>query len=65
AQGGRPRDAATECFLVPIDACYHLVGLIKINWRGFDGGQEAWEKIDAFFAGARERARVIEATSSR
>jgi hypothetical protein len=61
----RPRDAGTECYLVPIDACYHLVGLIKINWRGFDGGQEAWEKIDAFFAGVRERARPIEATSSR
>ena len=30
------------CLLVPIDACYRLVGLVKLHWRGFDGGSEAW-----------------------
>ncbi len=28
----------TECFLVPIDACYELVGHLRLLWRGFDGG---------------------------
>ena len=41
-----------ECFLVPIDACYELVGLVRLHWKGFDGGEEAWEAIDAFFDGA-------------
>ena len=31
-----------ECFLVPIDACYELVGLVRLHWKGFDGGEEAW-----------------------
>ena len=39
-----------ECLLVPIDACYRLVGLVRLHWRGFDGGSEAWAAIDAHFA---------------
>lgn len=43
-------------FIVPIDACYELVGLIRVHWRGLSGGTEAWEKIAAFFAGLRAAA---------
>lgn len=32
---------AGDCFIVPVDACYELVGLLRRNWRGFDGGSEA------------------------
>jgi hypothetical protein len=39
----------TECYLVPIDACYEFVGGLRTRWRGFDGGQEAREFIDDFF----------------
>jgi hypothetical protein len=46
-----------ECFLVPIDACYELVGHLRRLWRGFDGGREAHEALDDFFARVRARAR--------
>ncbi|GHO42585.1 DUF5947 family protein [Ktedonospora formicarum] len=49
-----------ECYLVPIDTCYQLVGLIRLCWRGLSGGQEAWEAIDSFFRDLRERATVID-----
>jgi hypothetical protein len=49
-----------EAFLVPIDACYELVGLVKRHWRGFDGGTEAWQAIDGFFASLRERSTPAE-----
>ena len=49
------RDA--ECFIVPIDACYELVGHLRRLWRGFDGGREAHEAMDAFFDRVRSRAR--------
>jgi hypothetical protein len=39
-----------ECYLVPIDTCYEFVGRLRQLWRGFDGGQEAREFIDDFFA---------------
>jgi Family of unknown function (DUF5947) len=52
-------DGGFEVFLVPIDACYELVGLVKLHWRGFDGGAEAWQAIDGFFAGLRDRSSRI------
>lgn len=54
------RREPNTCLLVPIDACYRLVGLVRLHWRGFDGGQEAREAIEAFFTDARERARTLE-----
>ncbi len=50
------RREQTSCLIVPIDAAYELVGLMRLNWRGFDGGTEARQRLDAFFAKLRERA---------
>ncbi len=44
-------------YVVPIDACYELVGNLRRLWRGFDGGSEAREYLDTFFATMGERAR--------
>jgi hypothetical protein len=46
-----------ECYLVPIDACYELVGRLRTLWRGFDGGAEARDALESFFAALRARAR--------
>ena len=51
-RGGGPARA----LLVPVDACYRLVGLVRLHWKGFDGGAEAWAAIDAFFAELQEGA---------
>lgn len=48
--------APPECFLVPIDVCYELVGRLRLLWKGFDGGTEAHAALDAFFDGVREKA---------
>jgi hypothetical protein len=53
----RANGGGTECYIVPIDACYELVGHLRRLWRGFDGGQEAKAKLDAFFADVRAKAR--------
>lgn len=44
------------CHAVPIDACYRLVGLVRMHWRGFDGGQDAHAAIDGFLAEVCSRA---------
>ena len=49
--GGR-----SECYIVPIDACYELAGRLRQDWRGFQGGEDAWRSIDAFFDRVRARA---------
>jgi len=43
-----------DAYLVPIDACYELIGLLRQVWRGFDGGQDARARIESWF----ERVRV-------
>ena len=58
------REKVYECFLAPIDACYELVGHVRMNWKGFDGGQEAWEAIDGFFDGLRARSRAVTPASN-
>ena len=47
--GSRRGREQPDCYLVPIDACYEFIGGLRMLWRGFDGGQEAREFIDAFF----------------
>jgi hypothetical protein len=40
---------ASRQWIVPIEDCYALVGLIRTRWRGFTGGEEVWQEIDGFF----------------
>ena len=44
-----------ETFLVPIDACYELAGRMRLEWHGFDGGEEARASIAAFLDRVRAR----------
>lgn len=37
-------------FRAPIDKCFHLVGIIRTQWRGLSGGGEVWTEIDRFFS---------------
>jgi hypothetical protein len=50
---------AREHFLVPLDECYSLVGLIRMHWRGLSGGREVWEEIDQFFEGLKKRSKTV------
>ncbi|HEX8896401.1 MAG TPA: DUF5947 family protein, partial [Terriglobales bacterium] len=51
--------AAAEYYIAPIDACYRLVGLIRLHWHGLSGGEEVWREIDNFFAELRAQAEVV------
>jgi len=53
----RPREGGMRCYLVPIDVCYELVGVIRRDWKGFDGGTEAWAAINGFFDELAGQAR--------
>jgi hypothetical protein len=51
---------AVECYVVPVDACYELAGRMRLQWRGFDGGDEARASIEEFLGTVRSRARPLE-----
>ena len=46
-------------YIVPIDTCYELVGLIRLKWKGLSGGEEVWQAIAEFFAGLRAKATIV------
>ncbi len=60
-RAGQDGDRAFTAYLVPVDACYELVGTMRRTWRGFDGGQEARTAIDEFFAMVQRRSKVAPA----
>jgi hypothetical protein len=49
-------DTRFSCYVVPIDSCYELVGLVRQFWTGFQGGAEVWQHIDDFFDRMAARA---------
>jgi hypothetical protein len=48
---------ARRHWLVPLDECYALIGLIRTRWKGLSGGNEVWQEIDRFFTELDSRAR--------
>jgi hypothetical protein len=52
----RQEDGRPVVNLVPVDACYELVGRLRLLWRGFDGGREVHQAMAAFFAKVEARS---------
>jgi hypothetical protein len=48
---------ARQQWIVPIDECYALVGLIRSHWRGLTGGKEVWQQIARFYDDLDRRAK--------
>jgi hypothetical protein len=46
-------------FIVPIDQCYRLVGLIRTKWKGLAGGTEVWDAINDFFSEMKNRTVTV------
>lgn len=55
---------AREYYIVPIDACYRLVGLIRISWKGLSGGEAVWKAIAEFFTGMQAKSRPVRGGSN-
>ena len=47
-----------RCFIVPIDECYRLAGLLRTAWRGFSGGDQVRRGMEQFFARLEARAEA-------
>lgn len=60
----RARGARRQ-WIVPIDECFALAGLIRTRWRGLTGGREAWQGIAGFFDGLDRRSRPASRSDGR
>lgn len=52
----RRRGGRFDCYLVPVDVCYELVGIARRHWTGFAGGKEVWDRIAEFFTDLDRRS---------
>ena len=53
-----------RCYLVPIDVCYELVGVVRTSWTGLGGGAEVWRRIDGWFEALEDRAGRVPRTGA-
>lgn len=60
ARGSSP----AEYYLLPIDECYKLVGIIRTQWRGLSGGTEVWQELGRFFKELKSRAGAAEVSNA-
>ncbi len=61
---GAARGVPAQYYIVPIDECYKLVGLIRLHWHGLSGGTEMWREISSFFATLQEKADIPSETAN-
>jgi hypothetical protein len=50
---------ARRHWIVPIDECYRLAGLIRLRWRGLTGGKDVWQAINGFFDELDRRSKPV------
>src|SRR5690606_31738314 len=55
-EGSGEDSGSGEVFLVPIDDCYALVGLVRAHWQGLTGGRRRWQRVAELFADLRAHA---------
>lgn len=60
----RRHDDRFSCYLVPVDVCYELVGLVRLHWTGLAGGPEVWHRLEAFFDGLDRRSSRVHRAGS-
>jgi hypothetical protein len=49
-------DKPAEYYIVPIDCCYKLIGLIRLKWQGMHGGKEMRSSVRGFFKNLKKKA---------
>lgn len=49
-------DDSGQYYIVPIDSCYKLIGMIRMTWKGIFGGSEVNNVIRNFFSELKEKS---------
>src|SRR5277367_5178982 len=58
-------NSAAEYYLLPIDECYKVVGLIRMHWKGLSGGTEVWKELGEFFSSVKARGVEISGETNK
>ena len=47
---------AREHYIISIDECFKLIGMIRMKWKGFSGGMAMWQEIGKFLEALKQRS---------
>jgi hypothetical protein len=56
---------ASRCWVVPIDVCYRLVGIVRTHWKGLGGGPEVWAEIARLFDSLEKGASDVHSENTQ
>ncbi len=51
---------ARKHFIVPVDECFKLTGIVRMHWSGLSGGSRVWAEIQGFFEELERTATPVE-----
>jgi site-specific recombinase len=54
-----------QAFVVPLDVCFELIGIVRRHWQGFSGGPEVHREIDRFFDQLERLARKADQSAGK
>jgi hypothetical protein len=60
----RRHDGGFSCYLVPVDVCYALVGVVRSHWTGLGGGPDVWARIAEYFDDLDRRGSDVPRTGA-
>ena len=60
----RRHDGGFSCYLVPVDVCYALVGVVRSHWTGLGGGPDVWARIGDYFGDLEGRSSDVPRTGA-
>ena len=46
---------ARQHYIIPIDECFKLIGIIRMKWKGLSGGMQVWQEIGNFLEHLKAR----------
>jgi hypothetical protein len=44
-------------FVIPVDECFRLIGLVRLHWKGFTGGAAVRKELQAYMDALERKAR--------
>lgn len=46
-----------EYYIIPIDECFKLIGIIRLKWKGFSGGMAVWQEVGRFLEALKKNRK--------
>jgi hypothetical protein len=50
--------AVREHYILPVDECFRLIGMVRLGWKGLSGGASLWRETTDFLNTLKQRSAL-------